>query len=118
MLPPIIKYPFDTDYNDEVEIVYWRKNWGLRYGVLDIIGKQFANESEYRFEIDKPETVEEIIWLIIEFLNEEKWENEGQSIWTYEEARRGLLRDVVNLVAIQVVMEENPDVYLVFYDSY
>jgi len=118
MLPPIIKYPFDTDYNDEVEIVYWRKNWGLRYGVLDIIGKRFASESEYRFEIDKPETVEEIIWFIIGFLNEEKWENESQSIWTYEEARHGLLRDVVNLVAIQVVMEENPDIYLEFYDSY
>lgn len=116
MLPPIIKYPFDTDYNDEVEIVYWRKNWGLRYGVLDILGKRFSDE--YKFEIDKPETVEEIVWLIVEFLNEEKWENEGQSIWTYEEARHGLLRDIINLVAIQVVMEENPDIFLEFYDSY
>ncbi len=118
MLPSIIKYPFDTDYNDEVEIVYWRKNWGLRYGVLDIIGKRFASESEYKFEIDKPETVEEIIRLIAAFLDPEKWEEDGQSIWTANEARPGLMRDIVNLAAIQVVMEENPDIYLEFYDSY
>lgn len=118
MLPSIIKYPFDKDYDDEVEIVYWRKNWGLRYGVLDIIGKRFASESEYKFEIDKPETVEEIIELIATFLDPEKWEEDGQSIWTADEARHVLLRDIVNLTAIQVFMKENPDVYLEFYDSY
>lgn len=119
MLPSIIKYPSDTDYNGNVEIVYWRKNWGLRYGVLDILGKRFfSSENEYRFEIDKPKTVEEIIELIAMFLDPEKWEEDGQSIWTADEARPILLRDIVNLAAIQVFMEENPDVYLEFYDSY
>ena len=116
MLPSVIKYPFNTDYNGNVEIVYWRKNWGLRYGVLDILGKRF--EDGYKYEIDKPETVEEIIELIAIFLDPEKWENDGQSIWSADEARPGLLRDIVNLAAIQVFMEENPDVYLEFYDSY
>lgn len=116
MLPSVIKYPFNTDYNGNVEIVYWRKNWGLRYGVLDILDKRF--EDEYRYEIDKPGTVEEIIELIAIFLDPEKWENDGQSIWSADEARPGLLRDIVNLAAIQVFMEENPDVYLEFYDSY
>lgn len=116
MLPSIIKYPFEKDYGDNVEIVYWRKNWGLRYGVLDILGKRF--EDEYRYEIDKPETVEEIIELIAIFLDPEKWENDGQSIWSADKARPGLLRDIVNLAAIQIFMEENPDVYLEFYDSY
>ena len=118
VLPSIIKYPFEKDYNGNVEIVYWRKNWGLRYGVLDILGKRFASESEYRFEIDKPETVEEIIQLLVEFLNPEKWEEDGQSIWTAEEVRPGLLRDIINLAAIHTFMCENPDVYLEFYDSY
>ena len=118
VLPSIIKYPFEKDYNGNVEIVYWRKNWGLRYGVLDILGKRFASESEYRFEIDKPETVEEIIQLLAEFLNPEKWEEDGQSIWTAEEVRPGLLRDIINLAAIHTFMCENPDVYLEFYDSY
>ena len=65
MLPSIIKYPFDIDYGDNVEIVYWRKNWGLRYGVLDILGKRF--EDEYKYEIDKPSTVHQIIVLIAAF---------------------------------------------------
>lgn len=116
MLPSVIKYPFDIDYNGDVEIVYWRKNWGLRYGVLDILGKRFEDGSIY--EIDKPETVEEIIELIAIFLDPEKWEEDGQSIWTANQARPGLLQDIVNLAAIQVFMEENPDVYLEFYDSY
>ena len=116
MLPSVIKYPSNTDYNGNVEIVYWRKNWGLRYGVLDILDKRFADE--YRYEIDKPETVEEIIELIAVFLDPERWENEGQSIWTADEARPGLIQDIVNLAVIQVFMEENPDVYLEFYDSY
>ena len=116
MLPSIIKYPSNTDYNGNVEIVYWRKNWGLRYGVLDILDKRFADE--YKYEIDKPETVEEIIELIAVFLDPERWENEGQSIWTADEARPGLIQDIVNLAAIEVFMIENPDVYLEFYDSY
>ena len=116
MLPSVIKYPFDKDYDDNVEIVYWRKNWGLRYGVLDILGKRF--KEEYTYQIDKPETVKKIIELIAFFLDPERWENEGQSIWSADEARPGLIRDIVNLAAIQVFMEENPDVYLEFYDSY
>lgn len=116
MLPSIIKYPFEKDYGDNVEIVYWRKNWGLRYGVLDILDKRFADE--YRYEIDKPETVESIIELIAIFLDPEKWENDGQSIWSADKARPGLIRDIINLAAIQIFMEENPDVYLEFYDSY
>ena len=116
MLPSVIKYPFEKDYDEQVEIVYWRKNWALRNGVLNILGKRFADE--YKYEIDKPETVEQIIELIVTFLDPKKWENEGQSIWTADEARPGLLRDIVNLTAIQVFMEENPDVYLEFYDSY
>ena len=116
MLPSIIKYPFDTDYGDNVEIVYWRKNWGLRYGVLDILGKRF--EDEYKYEIDKPSTVHQIIVLIAAFLDPERWENEGQSIWSADEIRDTLVQDIINLAAIEVFMIENPDVYLEFYDSY
>lgn len=118
MLPSVIKYPSNTDYNGNVEIVYWRKNWGLRYGVLDILGKRFAGESEYRFEIDKPETVGQIIELIAMFLNPERWENDGQSIWSADEIRDTLVQNIINLAAIEVFMIENPDVYLEFYDSY
>lgn len=116
MLPSIIKYPFDTDYDDNVEIIYWRRNYGLRYGVLDILGKRF--EDNYKYEISKPSTVHQIIVLIAAFLDPEKWENEGQSIWSADEIRDTLVQNIINLAAIEVFMIENPDVYLEFYDSY
>lgn len=116
MLPSIIKYPFDTDYGDNVEIIYWRKNWGLRYGVLDILDKRF--EDEYKYEIIKPSTVHQIIVLIAAFLDPERWENEGQSIWSADEIRDTLVQNIINLAAIEVFMIENPDIYLEFYDSY
>ena len=116
MLPSAIQFPFNTDYNGDVEIVYWRKNWGLRNAVLDLLNSRFSEE--YRFDIDTPETVIEIIGIIGSFLDPEKWESEGQSIWTAEEARPGLIRDIMNFALIYGFMLENPDVYLQFYDSY
>lgn len=116
MLPSAIQFPFNTDYNGDVEIVYWRKNWGLRNAVLDLLDSRFSDE--YYFDIDTPDTVIEIIGIIGSFLDPEKWESEGQSIWTAEEARPGLIRDIMNFALIYGFMLENPDVYLQFYDSY
>jgi len=116
MLPSAIQFPFDTDYDSGVEIVYWRKNWGLRNAVLDLLNSRFSED--YYFDIDTPDTVIEIIGIIGSFLDPEKWESEGQSIWTAEEARPGLIRDMMNLALIYGFMLENPDVYLQFYDSY
>lgn len=116
MLPSAMQFPFDTDYGGNVEIVYWRKNWGLRNAVLDLLDSRFV-ENTY-FDIDTPDTVIKIIGIIGSFLDPEKWESEGQSIWTAEEARPGLIRDMMNLALIYGFMLENPDVYLQFYDSY
>ena len=118
MLPNIIDYPFDTDYNNEVEIVYWRKNWGLRNAVMNHFGWLTASEDQYKFEIDSPMQVLDLIEIIASFLNEETWEDEGNSIWSYKEIRPVLIQNIVNLAAILTVMCENADVYLEFYDSY
>ena len=119
MLPDIINYPFEEDYYDgNVEIVYFRKCWGIRNGVLDILGKRFASVDEYLFEIDKPEQVLDIIGLFSYFLDPNRWEDEGNSIWSFEEIRAQLIVSIINFAAIEIFMKENPDVYLEFYDSY
>ena len=118
MLPSIIKYPFEKDYNDEVEIVYWRKNWGLRNCIMAEFGWYELPEDQYKFEIDSPNQVLAIIEIISLFLNREKWESDAQSIWTYDEIRPVLLQNIINFVAIKIFMDENPDIYLEFYDSY
>ena len=118
ILPSGIDYPFETDYNDEVEIVYWRKNWGLRNCIMNTFGWRTAPEDQWKFEINKPMEVLTIIEIIASFLDKEKWEDVGDSIWEYEEERPVLIQNIINLAMIHTFMCENPDVYLEFYDSY
>ena len=118
ILPAGIDYPFENDYNNEVEIVYWRKNWGLRNAVMNYFGWRLASEEQYKFEIEKPEQVLNFIEIIASFLDENRWENEGDSIWDYNEIRHVLIQNIINLAMIYTFMLDNPDVYLEFYDSY
>ena len=71
-----------------------------------------------KFEIDNPMQILTVIEIIASFLNKETWEDEGNSIWSYEEIRPVLIQNIVNLAAIHTFMCENSDVYLEFYDSY
>lgn len=114
-LPEDISYPFDKDYGDAPEIVYWRKCWGLRDMVLSIVEKE---EEKYIYEIDTTSQIIDIMRGIIEFMNEETWEEMGRSIWTYQEIREHLAYDLVNFSLMIGYMKQNPDVYLEFYDSY
>ena len=50
-------------------------------------------------------------------MNKETWE-ESDTIWEYEEYLPILRQNVINLAIIASFMENNPDIYLVFYDSY
>lgn len=121
-LPEGIQYPFKEDYKDEIELVYWRKNWGLRSVIISVLEPEEVNyeagETPYYYYAHKPSQVMEAIEVIVSFLNKEKWEEEGRSIWSYEEVRPRLIQDIINLALICGFMEENPDIYLEFYDSY
>ena len=115
MLPPGIQYPFQIDYDDDIEIIYWRKNWGLR----DAIFCRFGNlPNEYITRFDTPEVVLELIDEITSWIDKDKWEEEGRSIWTFEQVLPILLRDLINLSIVYVLMLIAPDIYLEFYDSY
>ena len=115
-LPSIIEYPFEKDYNGPVEIIYWRKCWGLRNEVMSLLDSRFSDNSY--FEIDTPKQVEQIIEIIASFLDEDRWEYEGNSIWSYQEIKHILIQNIINLAAMMQFMQDNPDVYLRFYDSY
>lgn len=71
------------------------------------------------YTIDTPAQVLKLIEITASWLDEEHWENDGHSIWEYEEsARRHLIQDISNLAIFYGWMLQNPDVYLEFYDSY
>ena len=118
MLPAGLIYPFDSDFYDEVEILYWRKNWGLRDDVLDAFGWSGMSDEQYKFEIDTPEQVMTFIEIIAKWLDEERWDDDARSIWTYKEIRPVLIQNIINLSIIYTFMFGNPDIYLIFYDSY
>lgn len=121
ILPSELTLPFDDDYDEEgVEIVYWRKNWNLRNAILDSNAVEPAAGSEFDYIIDTSNQVFEIIKIIVSFMDKEKWEDDsyGSSIWSYEEILPVLQQNVINLAIIAAFMRNNPDIYLIFYDSY
>ena len=117
ILPNGIVYPFDKDYMDEVEIVYHRKDWGWRNEIMNTFGWR-DNMEKCSFEIEKPSDVMTLINITASWMNEKRWEDEGSSIWDYNEIHDYLVRDIVNFALIMAFMENNPDIYLEFYDSY
>lgn len=116
MLPKGILYRFEKDYCGEIEILYWRKCWGLRDNTLRLFNHM--SDNDYKFDIDTPEQVMEWIEMIASWLDEEKWEDDGRSIWSYDEIKPMLIQNIINLSIIYMFMSENPDIYLEFYDSY
>lgn len=115
MLPEELVYPWDEKFDqDGIEILYWRKNWGLRNIVVDT----FPNDDDYLFLIETPQQVFELIKIIVSFMNKEKWEEDGDSIWDYDEILPILQQNIINLALAAAFMKNNPDIYLVFYDSY
>ena len=125
MLPEGIQYPFEREfeekYNYPVELIYHRKDWGWRTDIMNNFGWRDSNlfDDNSHYLIETPAQVLELIELTARWLDEERWLEEGNSIWDYcETARRHLINDIMNLTLIYGFMQSNPDVYLEFYDSY
>ena len=121
ILPKELIYPFEKEYiAGEVEIIYWRKNWNLRNAIVNSNAVNSMSTNEYEFSIDTPAQVFELIKIIVSFMNKDTWEDDeyGSTIWEYDEILPILQRDIINLAIIASFMKNNPDIYLIFYDSY
>lgn len=121
ILPKELIYPFEKEYiAGEVEIIYWRKNWNLRNAILNSNAVNLMSINECEFSIDTSAQVFELIKIIVSFMNKDTWEDDenGSTIWDYDEILPILQRDIINLAIIASFMQNNPDIYLIFYDSY
>ena len=116
MLPKELVYAFDRDYGSFPEINYHRKDWGLRNAIVDYL--PLYNDSDYEYIIESPHQIFDLIKIIVSFMDKDIWENEGNSIWDYEEILPRLQQDIINLAIMAAFMKNNPDIYLIFYDSY
>lgn len=117
MLPKGMKYPFEKDYVEDggIEFIYWRKCWGLRNEIINYLG---GEEDKYEYTIDKADDLYDIMSIITKFMNERVWREEGNSIWSYDEMINIMRENLLSLAFVIAFMQENLDVYVVFYDSY
>ena len=104
----------DYDEPDKAEVIYWRKCWGLRGVVLDVL---HASDNDYHIPVEA-EDIPAIVRAIKPFFNEQHWEDVGDSIWTYDEMFDNLVNSVLTLEWMKWYLEEHPDVTCYFYDSY
>ena len=120
----MIKNKFNLEvYDGEYEIAYWRKCWNVRSRILDIVklecDKERSNEYEFFFGI---EVFEKIADDLKYFLNEDNWENDGNSIWTWVEMlpciadQIRVMRVILEDIECGVINAEDLDFR--FYDSY
>ena len=113
-LSPFMRYSYEKDYHDGVEVCYWRKCWGLRSWFLREAYPNW-NLNQYHFQMTERE-INILLRIIRNYLRHpEDWD---QSIWEFDEIKYHLHNQQWNLVLLRTWMRKHPDAYVYFYDSY
>lgn len=98
----------------ELEVCYWRKCWGIRGAIMEVL---HMNKDNSEHKIDA-EDVPAIRRKLIQFMHPNYWEEEADSIWTYDEFAETLIQQLLNLKWLEKYLKDHPDAECVFYDSY
>lgn len=111
-IPSFVDY--DIEDADEIQVIYWRKCWGLRANVLRVLhcggdGGEFKVEAE---------DIPAIVRGMYKFFDSKVWEEDGDSIWTFEEFMPNLINSVMTLTWLETYLRDHPEVECLFYDSY
>lgn len=107
---------FELSYDEEnkldFEVAYYRKCWNIRNIIASCIGGLNDNLETPIERVHIPKIIS-----ALKSLNKENWEDEGDSIWTYEEQEPFIRQHIKNLKYLYKLMAKyDLDVY--FYDSY
>ena len=91
-LPVGIRYPFSKELDDDdgVEIAYLRKCWGLRTDLINHVAWD-EYKDDYLYIIDNFDKIFDVMDIIASWMDEEKWEADGGSIWEYKDVKYTLL---------------------------
>ena len=98
---------------EKKEICYWRKCWNIRRLIFECID---PNEMLFEYSLSLDNLVD--IYYALKGLNKENWNDNGGSIWTWEEIRKGLKRNIKALNKLIKRMKRESDLEVIFYDSY
>ena len=114
-LPPFIIYPFEVDFNDNVvDICYWRKWWGLRNDIVNLIHMDFETYDK-RLTCADVADISKLIW---SYLISNDIEELDHGYWEEESVRRTARINLWNLFWLRVYMRLHPNAEVYFYDSY
>lgn len=105
--------PLNANNKENYEICYWRKCWGIR----DAIIKELKVNGNGEFKLSK-DNILAIINILVYFFDEKIWNNEADSIWSFEEIRECLLKQISNLYNLLAYWNSHPNLEVYFYDSY
>lgn len=108
---------FAKNGKKEYEFCYWRKCWGIRNGILGVVQAELYGD-KYDFILEPKDLQNIIEKVIIPFLDSDKWEEDGSSIWSFDEMAEHLAWDVIVLAWLAEYAKDHPEIEVKFYDSY
>ena len=115
-IPSWVKLPFNWDDKYEYqEILYFRKHWGIRGEILWQL--HCAENNDSRTPVDAEDIIP-IAKILMQYLDQEYYEENADSIWEYDDARDHIQQSIINLLWLKTYMESHPEVECYFYDSW
>ena len=112
-IPSYVRLPWDCR-DEDVEIAYFRKCWGIRGEIIRLL---HVKDDEYKIPVEKEDSIP-IVKILMKYLDREYYDENADSIWEYDEYKENIQHSIINLMWLRVYMETHPDVTCYFYDSY
>lgn len=105
------------DQSNQIDLAYWRKYWGLRNDIINIIYENYGNDSEVLLSENQIKKIRNLI-MEITFSKKRYLESCG-GYWDYNiySVLRGI-RQMINLTWAARQVRKNPEVEVFWYDSY
>ena len=112
-IPSYVRLPWDCR-DEDVEIAYFRKCWGIRGEIIRLL---HVKDDEYKIPVEKEDIIP-IVKILMKYLDREYYDENADSIWEYDEYKENIQHSIINLMWLRVYMETHADVTCYFYDSY
>ena len=106
------------DQSNQIDLAYWRKYWGLRNDIINIIYENYySNDSEVLLSENQIKKIRNLIMEIT--FSKKKYLESCSGYWDYNiySVLRGI-RQMINLTWAARQVRKNPEVEVFWYDSY
>ena len=106
------------DQSNQIDLAYWRKYWGLRNDIINIIYENYyGNDSEVLLSENQIKKIRNLIMEIT--FSKKKYLESCGGYWDYNiySVLRGI-RQMINLTWAARQVRKNPEVEVFWYDSY